>query len=186
MEQMEMCRNYFLVLVFAIFVITANGQELKNYKDTQVKFEVLSARVMSLEEQIRKQSDNIGIDVSVRLRLSNTGQTTVFYYTYGNENVDPYGGIIKETAKGIVWFTGLQSVSDKPLGIDKLTLRSGVWLKLGPEIAIEYESFDSTTGSGEKHAKAIFMKVGNKGVITEVFSDFYTVPIQEKAEIKVS
>ena len=180
MERMEMSHSLFGILLFAVFILTANGQELKNYKDTQVKFEVLSARAMSPEERNRKQSDNIGIDVSVRLRLLNTGRTTVWFYTYGHENIEPYGGIIKETAKGIVWFDGLQSVSDKPLGIDKDTLRSGVWLKLSPEMAIEWESFDSTTNGDEKHAQTFFMRIAPKGKIVEVFSDFYVVPAKDK------
>jgi hypothetical protein len=153
-----------------------NGQEVKNYKETAVKFEVLSARLMSPEEQVRKQSDNIGIDVSVRMRLSNTGRTTIFFYTYGNKSLSPYGHIIKESEKGLVWFTGLQSLSENPLGIDKLTLQSGDWLALVPEMALEFELFDSSLDAGKKHAQTFFMKTGSKSNITQVFSDFYTVP----------
>ncbi len=48
-----------------------------------------------------------------------------------------------------------------------------------PETAIEWTSGESTTDAGGKHAQTFFMKVGEKGSITEVYSDFYTVPIKE-------
>ncbi|MEZ5427989.1 MAG: hypothetical protein R2747_17085 [Pyrinomonadaceae bacterium] len=173
---METFRSLFIIGLLTVSVLSIKGQEVKSYKDTQVIFEVLSATLMGPEEQIRKQSDNIGIDVSVKMRLSNTGRTTVFFYTFGKKSTSPYGHIIKESGRGLVWFTGLQSLSDNPLGIDKLTLQSGDWFALVPEMAIEYESFDSSVDAGKKHAQTFFMKVGGKSAITQVFSDFYTVP----------
>ncbi len=173
---MLIIHKYFLILVFSMLVFSVKGQEPKNYKDTQVKFEVLSARLMTTKEQI-KQGDNIGIDVLVRFRLSNTGQKPIYYYTNWKDDITPYGHTIKETEKGIVWFKSLESVSDKSLGISKVTLGDGgTWLRLSSGTAIEWESGDSTTGAGEKRAQTFFMKVGEKGIITEVFSDFYTVP----------
>ncbi|MEZ5308050.1 MAG: hypothetical protein R2684_12965 [Pyrinomonadaceae bacterium] len=183
MVRMEMCRNCFVVFAFAIFVLTAHGQELKNHKDTQIKFEILRARLMGVEERYRKQSDNIGIDISVKIRLSNMGRTTIYYYTDWSESILPYGHLIKETANGIVWFDGFHSLSKNPLGISTLTLGGGgAWLRLDSETSIEYESFDSSTHAEEKHARTCFMKVGSKGKITQVFSDFYTVPTN--ADIK--
>lgn len=171
-----MCRSLFCWWILASLTFIVNGQEVTNYKETTIRFEVLSASLMNSEERNRKQSDNIGIDVSVKMRLSNPGRTTVFFYAYGRKSIVPVGNIVKETEKGLMWFTGLQSISEKPLGIDEMTLRSGDWLALYPEMAIEYESFDSSIHAGEKHAQTFFMRVGSKGSITQVLSDSYSVP----------
>lgn len=172
--------NCLLLMLFLLLAFPAYGQEIGNYKNTQTKFEVLSARVMSTDESIRKQSDNIAIDISVRLRLTNLGETTIFYYTNWKDNVIPYGHTVIKTEKGKRWFNGFAKVAETSPGIGKLTLGGGgAWLRLPSETSIEWESFSSTIWSGEQHAHTFFMKVGDKGAITEVFSDFYTVPIRD-------
>lgn len=170
------------VLLCVIAAISTKGQDLKNYKDTQVKFEVLSVRVMTSEEILRRQSDNLApIDVSIRLRLTNSGPTTIYYYTNWKDHIIPYRHAVKETKNGIVWFDGFQKgESKRTLGIGKLTLGGGgAWLMLPAETSIEWPSFDSTIRSGERHAETFFMKVGENGTITEVVSDFYTVPTRD-------
>jgi hypothetical protein len=160
-----------------MLVLSAKGQEIKNHKDTQLKFEVLSIRLMADEER----SDNIAQDTSVKLRLSNTGNTAVYYYTSWKGETYPYGHVIKETGKGIVWFKGFETVSDKTLGIspNRTLGDGGDWIILPPGGSIEWESGESTIGAGGKHAKTIFMKAGPDGEIVEVYSDFYTVPAEE-------
>ncbi len=117
-----------IIYIFTLFIIFigsnnfAKGQKLTDHKDTQIKFETLSARLMTVEERL-KQGDNIGIDVTVRLRLSNTGQKTIYYYTNWKDYIIPYGHTIKATEKGIVWFKSLEGVSEKSLGISKVTYR---------------------------------------------------------------
>jgi len=69
-----------MLLLFLSGTATLYGQEVKTHKDSPVKFEVLSVRLASPEEW---QSDNIGMDVIVRFRLSNKGRTTVYFSRVG-------------------------------------------------------------------------------------------------------
>ncbi|HEX8367905.1 MAG TPA: hypothetical protein VF604_05135 [Pyrinomonadaceae bacterium] len=157
-----------------MLVFSVKGQELKKHKDTQLKFEVLSVRLMTDEER----TDNIDQDASVKFRLSNTGKSAIYYYTSWKGETYPYGHAIKETQKGIVWLETFETVTDKSLGIspNRTLSDGGDWIILPPGASIEWESGESTIGAGEKHAHTLFMKVGANGETVEVYSDFYTVP----------
>lgn len=177
MEQMVIFRKILIFLCLCMAGIRVNGQELKNYKDTQLKFEIVSSRLMTSEESLRKQSDNIGVDVSIKLRLSNLGQSTIFYYTNLKDSIIPYGHTVKETGKGVVWLDGLESISNTTLGISNLKIGvGGAWLRLPSETSIEYELFDSSTAANERHSQTVFIKTAARDKIIEVVSDFYTVP----------
>lgn len=153
----------------------ANGQGLTNHKDTHVRFEVVSVRLLTTEE---KMSDNIGMDAKVRFRLTNTGRATVYLYTSWKDYISPDGYTITVKGDQIRWFTGINAVVEKSPGIDKLVKRGdgGSWLKLTSGTSIEFDLFDSTTRPSEHHAQTLFMKTSEKGPVTEVYSDFYLVP----------
>lgn len=168
-----------MLLLFLSGTATLYGQQLKEHKDSPVKFEVLSVRLASPEEW---QSDNIGMDVIVRFRLSNKGRTTVYFFTSWKGNISPEGYTIRSYENRIEWFVGLEETADKSSGIGRFVKRGdgGEWLALTKGTAIEFELFDSTARTRGKHAQTIFSKVGEKGVVSEVYSDFYEVPIRPR------
>jgi hypothetical protein len=174
---MDSTIKYFMALALMMLPIVIAGQELKSHKETQVRFEVVSVKLMS-EDDLRKRSDNVGIDVSTKLRLTNTGAKSVYYYTHWKDSIIPFGHAVKEGKNGILWMRGLQNgTSEKSPGIPALVLGGGAaWLMLPSGASIEWPSFNSTIHSGDRHAETLFMKVGENGPIVEVVSDFYTVP----------
>jgi hypothetical protein len=165
----------FLLFLFISFAATTFGQDVKAHKDSPVKFEVLSVRLASPEE---RQSDNIGMDVIVRFRLSNKGRMTTYFYTDWKGYIIPEGYTIRSLNDRIEWYVGLEQISNKSPGIKKLMTSGdgGEWLALTSGMAIEFELFDSTARTRGKHAQTFFAKVGEKNVISEVYSDFYEVP----------
>lgn len=168
-----------LLLLFLSGFATLYGQELKAHKDSPVKFEVLSVRLASPEE---RQSDNIGVDVIVRFRLSNKGRTTVYFYTSWKRYISPEGYTIRFFENRFEWFVGLEETAGKSPGIERLMKSGdgGEWMALTKGTAIEFELFDSTSRTRGKHAQTFFAKVGGKNVISEVYSDFYEVPIRPR------
>ncbi|MBX3282522.1 MAG: hypothetical protein KF756_08610 [Acidobacteria bacterium] len=166
-----------LILLFLFLSGSAilYAQDVKSHKDSPVKFEVLSVRLASPEE---RQSDNIGADVIVRLRLSNKGRTTVYFYTSWKRYISPEGYTIRFFENRIEWFVGLEETAGKSPGIERLVKSGdgGEWLALTKGTAIEFELFDSTARTRGKHAQTFFSKVGDKGIVSEVYSDFYEVP----------
>jgi hypothetical protein len=168
-----------MLLLFLSGSAALYGQELKSHKDSQVKFEVLSVRLAGPEEQ---QSDNIGFDVIVRFRLSNKGRTTVYFYTSWKGFIDPDGYTVRSFENRIEWFVGLEETAGKSPGIERFMKRGdgGEWLALTNGTAIEFELLDSTVRTRGKHAQTFFSKVGDKGVVSEVYSDFYEVPIRPR------
>lgn len=166
-----------LLIVFGCGNI--HGQELKSHNDSPVRFEVLSVRLASPEE---RQSDNIGMDVIVRFRLSNKGRTTVYFYTGWKGYIDPDGYTIRSLEDKIEWYGGgdLEETSNKSPGIKKLMERGdgGEWMALTKGTVIEFELFDSTARTRGKHAQTLFSKAGDKDRVSEVYSDFYEIPIR--------
>ena len=77
---------------------------------------------------------------------------------------------------------GLEETADKSPGIGRFMKRGdgGEWLSLTKGTAIEFEVFDSTVRTRGKHAQTFFSKVGDKGVVSEVYSEFYEVPIRPR------
>src|SRR5690606_2112405 len=133
----------FVLFLFILFAATTFGQDIKAHKDTAVKFEILSVRLASPEES---QSDNIGMDVIVRFRLSNKGRTTVYFYTSRKKYISPTGYTIRKCENRTEWFVRLEKAADKSPGIEKLMTSGdgGAWLSLEPNMAIEFEQLDST------------------------------------------
>lgn len=167
------------LLLFLSGSATLYGQELKAHKDSPVKFEVLSVRLASPEE---RQSDNIGVDVIVRFRLSNKGRATVYFYTNWKGSISPDGYTIRFFENRTAWFVGLEETAGKSPGIERSMKNGdgGGWLALTKGTAIEFELFDSTARTGGKQAQTFFAKVGEKGVVSEVYSDLYEVPIRPR------
>jgi hypothetical protein len=170
--ELMVTRNLKLLNVILLLGLPCLGQVKPIVNDLPVKLEVLSVRKMSSEEAARKLSDNIGVDVAVRLRLSNSGRRTIYFYAWQN-HITPSGYTVRKTNGGIVWKIGVKESEVSP-GIDPVIV--GAWMLLEEGSAVEWEEFDISTASEETHAKTFFMKVGADGVVTEVLSEFYRVP----------
>lgn len=164
-----------LLLLFFSGSVTLYGQELKAHIDSPVTFEVLSVRLAGLEELL---SDNLGVDVIVRLRLSNRGRNTVYFYSNWKDDISPEGYTIRFFENRTEWFIGLEETVGKSPGIERLMKSGdgGEWMALAKGTAIEFEVFDSTTRTRGNNAQTLFAKIGEKGVISEVYSDIYEVP----------
>jgi hypothetical protein len=166
-------RRLAFFLSFLLLGLPCVGQTREETNATSIKFEVLSVREMSPEESLRKLSDVIGTDLSVKLRLSNTGPKTIYFYAW-KDDIAPWGHTVKKTNNSLVWLVGGKERESKiSPGIDPVV--SGTWLVLPEGAAIEWEVFDTPALSEEIHAKTLFMKVGKQGSVVEVLSDFYKV-----------
>ncbi|MGB2914175.1 MAG: hypothetical protein WBB81_11525, partial [Pyrinomonadaceae bacterium] len=172
-------RTTSLLFLFVLFTTAGFTQAISDRKDSLVKLEVLSVRLASAEE---RQSDNIGMDVIVRFRLSNKGRRTVQFYTSWEKYISPTGYTIQRCQDQTEWFVGFEKTSEKSPGIEKL-MRSGdggAWLSLTSNMAIEFEQFDSTTRTCGKHAQTFFIRTDAKGATSEMSSDVYEIPAKAK------
>ena len=148
-------------------------------QSNEIKFEVISAKVMTSEESTKIAGpDFIGADVLVRLRLS---APTCDISFYGLEyNRKPIGHRIKWSEEGkmlIYPIPGKEAKVDSPR-IDDLRTRGlpGKWFHLDAEKAVEWEVLDGTRGSGERHGTNAFVRFLPNERPVEVFSDSYLVP----------
>jgi hypothetical protein len=142
----------------------------------EVKFEVVSVRVLSAKEAADRSPDFIGPNVAVRLRLSSTGQG-LFFYTWG-ESIVPIGYSVRWIEHGMVW-RFRQTENQSSPGIRELdALVPGSWRLLSGHYrpAIEWEQLDSTRFAGEKHAFTIFVKDREGAEPREIVSDPFIVP----------
>ena len=171
--ELMVIRSLRILACFLLLGCACLGQTATTKSDKFVKFQVMSVRTMSSEESHRKLSDVVGVDLSVSLRLSNLSQRTIYFYAE-TKSMIPFGRLVKKTNDGVVWLGGRERESKISPGIDPVL--SGTWVMLPEGAAIEWEEFDATTPSDETHAKTLFIKVGEEGSVTEVFSDFYKVP----------
>jgi hypothetical protein len=149
----------------------------KSTAKTQVKFEVLSTRVLSSAEAASRSPDYLGPNVVVRLRLSNS-TTDGFYFYTGGRSIIPEGFTVKQTDSGRLWLYGKpgDERTFSP-GIERVTSGfPGVWVILPPNSAIEWEELDSTYFGGEKHAFTCFMKISENDPPVEIFSEWFEVP----------
>ena len=148
--------------------------EGKPISTPRVKFEVLSARVLSNREAARRSPDFVGPNIAVRLRLS----TSDGVYFLAWKTVIPQGYTVKQSPAGTVWLYG--KPGQEPLsspGLERVTSGfPGVWMVLPAGCAIEWEEMDSTSFGGEKHAFTCFLKDKENDSPVEVFSEWFDVP----------
>ena len=143
----------------------------------QVKFEVLSARILSSSEAVSRSPDYLGANVVVRLRLSNPTTEGFYFYTW-ERSVVPQGFKVKQIDSGRLWLYGKpgDERTFSP-GVGRVTSGfPGVWAVLPPNSAIEWEELDSTHFGGEKHAFTCFMKIRENDRPVEIFSEWFEVP----------
>lgn len=160
------------LLMFSVSVMAQNPGSV-----TQVKFEVLSARVLSSAEAASRSPDYFGPDVVVRLRLSNPTTEGFYFYTW-EKSVVPQGFKVKQQHAGRLWLYGKpgDERSSSP-GIEQATSGfPGVWVVLPPNAAIEWEEMDSTYFGGEKHAFTCFLRMRENDRPVEIFSEWFEVP----------
>jgi hypothetical protein len=144
---------------------------------TQMKFEVLSVRVLSSSEAASRSPDYLGPNVVVRLRLSNPTPGGFYFYTW-EKSVVPQGFKVKQISAGRLWLYGKpgDERTSSP-GVERVTSGfPGVWVVLPPNSAIEWEELDSTYFGGEKHAFTCFMKIRENDRPVEIFSEWFEVP----------
>jgi hypothetical protein len=178
MMQLTIIRS--LTLLFIILVnYSCFGQTTKQEVDSPVKFEILSARLMSDDELARKTGDNlVESGFALKCRISNHGKQTVYLYTDFANSIVPRGHLVKKTDQGLVWVldasgkTSTESPGFKPLS-------SGTWLMLVEGDAVEWESIQEASSAEESRAMTVFIKSGKSEKIVELFSNFYKSPAKE-------
>lgn len=154
------------------------GQDVKPYRETSLEFKVLSASLMSPEERRKEQSDNIDINVRVKLRLANCGTKPVYVFSAWKENTFPAGHTVL-IGNPIRWFEGLQTTTAKSPGLQYLTKLTdgGHWLRLDRGTALEWEVFNSTYRGPGRYAETVFIKSDKKTIdVSEILSDSYELP----------
>lgn len=147
-------------------------------------FEVVSVRVLTDKEAADRSPDFVGPNVSVRLRLSCSGEG-FYFYTWGDD-ITPRGYSVKLTANGVVWRQGRPGAAESLTspGIEKLdALVPGVWRLMSGHLrpALEWEELDSTKFAGEKHAFTAFVRWSQKDKPAEIVSAAYVVPAGPRA-----
>jgi hypothetical protein len=178
-------------LLFGVCAIAANGQLPVDHRKTQASLEVLSVRAMDEEERWKEQGDNIGVDILIRYRLCNNGKSVLKYFASWKGDISPAGFTVHRDGNRIRWFTGMEELTDRSLGIKHLTKLTdgGQWLELSSRYCVEYEHYDSSISAGQKHAQTIFIidysvKKGewSEKNAYEVVSDSYLVPAKAKSK----
>ena len=155
-----------------VFAQTTN-QEV----DSHVKFEVASLRFMTPDE-LARAGDNLDPDLATKCRVSNQGKMTVYLYTDFANTIAPRGNLVRKTDSGLIWIlnsSGKQSLRSPGFS----PLSSGSWITLFEGDTVEWECGEISTATEEIHAKTVFVKLGDKKEVVEVFSSFYTVPEEE-------
>jgi len=155
------------------------GQRAKQEEDfSSIKFEISSIRFMSDEERSRKAGDNLDPDLVLKKRLSNQGKGTFYLYIEFVNTLIPAGHVVKKTEKGLFWeLDASGKTSPKSPGFS--SRKSGGWLMLSEGDAIEWEGLEISSSTEETHAQTVFMKLGDKGKVVEIFSNFYQVPVTD-------
>jgi hypothetical protein len=174
-------------LALSVFVSLALLGHDKPPAQSDIKFQVLSVRVLNMEQSRAATRDEIWTtpSVIVRLRLTST-RSGVYFYAFPGD-IEPLGYMVKDTASGRLWMyfaeKGSQGSQSSP-GIKPLTSGlPGAWLLMSAGTAIEWEVIDNTAFAGERHAHTAFVKRGD-AVPIEVTSEYYTVPKPLAARIQ--
>jgi hypothetical protein len=170
--------------VFGLLVVLVGvlcfGQQAQYAPPSGVKFEVVTTRVLSAEESMKRSpSDVFGLNLVIRLRLSCSERGLYFYAAKDPVSVVPRGHDVKLTENGIVWRHGLPVGNEQRTspGIEMLnSIGPGEWVWLPAHTTVEWEKLDSTTQVLEMRAYTIFIKERRDDTPREILSDSFEVP----------
>lgn len=169
-------RAWTVSLLFCLAIGARLESSPKGLSD--VKFEVVSVRVLTDQEALDRSPDFIGPNVAVRLRLS-TSNRGVSFCGYAQVLL-PIGFQVKWTDQGrMLWVWGNLGPEERPTSPGLEPLTSGfpaVWHSLYANSALEWEELDSTSYAGEKHAFTVFLRRRDEDSPVELVSDPYMVP----------
>jgi hypothetical protein len=167
-------------LLIAFTLILLSAASAMQRPPNGLKLQILSLRVLDMDESHRLTRDEVWTtpSVIVRLRLS-VADTGVYVFSWPRD-LAPLGYKVKYTEAGTVWFFYEKSEgkwkATSP-GVKPLTDGfEGMWSLLRPGMAVEWEKVDNTTYAGERHAFSIFVKNNDRDEPIEIFSDPYVVP----------
>jgi hypothetical protein len=169
-----------LVLTFlAIASAITRAQSLT--AGQQIKFVVVSVRMMSEKEASERNGDCIGCsDVAIRVRLT-AGLEGLHFYAWPGSKI-PSAFEVWLNGDKTFWAHGPRCAEWKPTSPGKQAMLSGFpgkWTFLRPGASAEWEEFDSTDYAGQVHAFSIFIRDGTDAE-REVFSSSFVVPLSAK------
>jgi hypothetical protein len=172
---MEISRNmvnkriFLTIIIGVLFCVKSIGQERLS---KGIKFEVVSVRILSGKELLKRDSDMIGADISVKLKLS-AGDKMLEFFT-ADQIAVPIGYKVLVDKGSIFWLYQGKKLQSPGLNGLSFTKGSGKWLLLPDGASIEWEEIDYSLNYDKKHAFTIFIK--DKGKIHEIISDTYNIP----------
>ena len=136
----------------------------------QVRYSALSQRWLS-DSELKQFKDVIGVSLSVRIRLSNDGETPVWYLARAG-SVCPMGYQLFRRLGETVWQSTSPSRGREGPPGSEFTGVVYSWLELPAGSAIEMNAHDYSR-AGEEHAFSTFVKTKKDGPIVEVIMEPY-------------
>ena len=161
-------RAWFFITVAVLFVLADQLGHVKNASHSNSG--LASAELVSLTLSPREgPGDRVGL--SVRFRLSNRGNHSVFYPTRAGTNV-PLGQIVTRTLPSSEWIS-LSTTSEEPISAVPGFMETNLtWVEMPPGGWVDGEFHDPGESPGE-HAYVIYVKPARDASGIRIVSNSY-------------
>lgn len=147
-----------------------------------ISLEIVSVRPLTAQEcTSRSPSDVIGLDMSVRLRLSVSERGIWYLASRDPVAVSPRGYTVRVSDYGAVWRFAPPTGGDALVSPGAVALMATVpsaWIVLPPFSAVEWEVLDSSALTQERRAITVFIKQQTTGEPIEVLSRPFDAPVR--------
>lgn len=133
-----------------------------------IRIEVVSQRWLT-DKEIEELEDVIGVDMSVRIRLSNGRQKHVLYLALA-ESIMPIGVVVTRRLGDDKWqYPYPRDSRPEDSWFDGVAFH---WLELPPKSSVEFERTDYSA-SDEEHAVTAYIKARKEDALVELVSEPY-------------
>ncbi len=171
-----------LLMILAVAVTRVLiGDESHMKPPSGVAFEIVSVRIMSTKESLKRSPPDVfGLDVVVRLRLVCAGSGIYFLTTRDPVQLVPQGHAVKLTKGEVIWRHGTSIGGESTISPGSGRICDAVacdWVSLPAHSALEWEELDVSSARRETRAYSIFIKQSSDGAPHEIISTSFTAPI---------
>lgn len=159
---------WFFATVAVLFVLA--DQLGRVQKQTDANFAPDSTALVSLKVLSPVRSGN-GSGFSVRFRLSNRGNHSVFYPVDTTTRA-PAGQLVARTSPASDWTSVSSTSNERVAAVRNFTDQNLTWIEMPPGGWVDGEFSDSGDWTGE-HAYAIFLKPSRNAGTVRILSEPY-------------